>query len=237
MRFGRVVVACGFLAGYSAAAFADTTPLPDPEIAIDIGSDSAAIGPGVPFQSDTTIGGGGITYFYNPNLGFITQLVFSVQVQTGLSSSQFSCFNDGSDATFGGFFLSCSDVYDSGSGLLTITFSGVNPPDPSSEATCETEVGEHEGIPPLQAGCPGVGQFGIDLNNVVDGVHQTTGSWNTVSPNSDFSLTFTTTNVQDDGVNVAPEPSTMIPLAGAFLLIGIFARRRLRPGTRSANSN
>jgi hypothetical protein len=215
-------------------ARADLTPPVDPEIAIDIGSDSTAIGPGVPFYSDTTLNGGGVTYFYNPNSGFITQLAFLVQVQTGLSQSQFSCFNDGSDGTFGGFFLNCSPVYDSGSGLLTLTFFGTSAA--HVEGGCDTEVGEHEGIPPLQAGCTGQGQFGVDLNNVVDGVHQTTGSWNSVSPNQDFSLTFDTTGVQVNGADVVPEPSTMLPLAGACLLIAIFARRRLLHRTTALRS-
>lgn len=231
MLLGRFMVACSLMAGLSVVARADLTPV-DPEIAIDIGSDSTAIGPGVPFYSDTTIGGGGVTQFYNPNSGFITELVFQVPVNNGT----FNCYNDGSDGTFGGFFLGCSALYNSQNGILTITFSGVNPPD--EDSGCDTEVGEHEGIPPLQAGCTGRGQFGVDLNDVIvvnnQNVHLTNGSWNNVSNPPNSQLTFITTNVQANGVDVAPEPSTLLPLAGGFLLIGILARRRWRPGAQSA---
>jgi hypothetical protein len=219
MLHGRCVVACSFLAGWSAVAFADIAPLPDPEIAIDIGSQSDPINVNTQFQ---TVNGGGTFGYFNPTNGFITELAFQVQVNPGT----FNCSNPG------GYFLNCSAIYDTDNGLLTITFFGTNPQEPG-EPPEETEQGEGEGIPPLLAGCappnqdlPGcnqVGHFTISLNDP----NLTTGSWNLVNPNPDAPLQFTTTSVEANGVDVTPEPSTMLPLAGACLLIAIFARRRL----------
>jgi hypothetical protein len=200
MFLERFVVTCGLLAGLSSAARADLT---DPDIGIDIGSQSGPIAVGTTFQP---INGGGILDFFNATNGFITKLVFQVTVPPDLT---FACNNPG------GFFHNCSPLL-SGN-ILTITFFGTDPQEPT-EPPVDTEVGEFEGIPPLMPGCTnphdpgcnGVGDFGINLNDF----GQPTGTW----PN----VTFQTVEV-----DVTPEPSALLPLGAAVLLMFGLATRRL----------
>jgi hypothetical protein len=229
MLLGRLVVGWSFLAGLSAVAWANLTPPPDPDIGFDIGDQSSPFNLNSQFQ---TVNGGGVSFFFNPTNGFITEVAFQVAVNAGT----FNCFNDPQNGhTYAGFFLNCSTVFDNG--LLTITFFGTNPPG-EEEPPGDTEQGEHEGIPPLLPGCLAtpdadgcnvVGHFGINLNDA----GLTTGSWDSVNPNPGSPLVFTTTSIQVNGVELTqtPEPSTMLPLAGACLLIAIFGRRRLRHRT------
>ncbi len=199
----RFVLSIALLAGFSAAARADIIP-DDPEILIDVGSDSQAIVNGE--NTFNLQGGTGTTDFYNPFSNFITQFVFTRTLSTGLTNV-FTCSSQ--------FFLNCTTDYESNSGKLTLTFFGVNPQEPD-ENPFDTERGEFEGIPPLAPDCqpPHQDDAGCDAGHFFV---RLTG-WDAVG--------FTDSISMNTEITAAPEPSAFAFLAAACAGIAL-ARRRL----------
>ena len=220
---GRVWCASALLAVFSLAGLASTIP-GDPDIALDPG------GASMPLMTGTNFAEGQPTDYYNPFAEIINALTFQVSMNTGLTCSNvgtsLNCGVAGSFTCASGYFLTCGFLYDSGTGGLTINFSGANPWD--GDPT-DSLVGKMEGIPPLLPGClptpenPGqpdtkgcsvVGHFEIGLKG-----------WSQAESPLLFSGTprFTVTNV-----GLSPEPSTAL-LFGPLLLLGAgLAGRRAR---------
>ena len=193
------------LAVVSFSALADPTPV-DPEILIDVGfgSPGITVPPGV--NSVQPCGSNSCTYdFINDTGGIITGFRFQTTVNTGLSSSLFTC----SDPKM--YFLGCSANYTSATGNLEYVFTGVKPPDGDENITQDTEFFEQEGIP---VG----GDFVITLN----GWQQNTE----IFPNNGTPLQL------DNAFTATPEPSQLVLLAVASLLLvsiaGIVRRREKR---------
>lgn len=230
MRGTWVLKAGAVLMGLSAVAWGGV--IQDPAMGVEGGVFSDPIGVGVTF---IPVNGGGVFGFFNPFATFITALDFQVQIRTGLSSSliaaAFTCNDQSTTASPNPFFLNCSISYDSVTGLLGISFFGVNPMTPDT-TPFDTEIGKREGIPPLAIpcrppapeDCSPRGHFAITLNNNFSVSTDSSGGWRPgASPDLfDTVPTITTTAVTLD----APEPGTLLlglPLLGVFLL-----RRRAR---------
>ena len=231
MRGIWVLKAGAILTLLSAAAWGGV--IHDPAMGVEGGVFSDPIGAGVNFIPNGD--GGGVFGFFNPFDTFITALDFQVQIRTGLSSSliaaAFTCNDQNTTASPNPFFLNCSVGYDAVSGLLNISFFGVNPLTPD-DTPFDTEIGKQEGIPPLAIpchltpdDCTPRGHFAITLNNNFSVAPGSSGGWNPrISPDLfDTTPTITTLSVTVDAV---PEPSTLLlglPLLGVILL-----RRRVR---------
>jgi hypothetical protein len=204
--------------------------LSDPSMGVKVGSLSE---PFLAGGSIMPVNGGGVFGYYNPFSTFITSLEFDVTIKTGLSpidvSKAFVC-NDAK--TPGGnanpFFLNCGVAYNLDSGLLLISFFGVNPPS-------ESGAGGQEGIPPLLPGCghtpdgPGctvVGHFLITLNDNFSIQGDPSGGWS-VARSPDL---FTTDPViRIDGV---PEPSSGVLLFGGLAGLSFLAWKSARRSAR-----
>src|SRR5579871_106122 len=217
----RLLCTCLLSVGLG-TAWADSVPFADPDIAIDVGSDSAPIQPGT--TSFALTNGGGVFGFYNPFSTFITKLVFDTTLLTGLPGNLFNCQSNQ-------FFQNCAAQYTSSTGDLTITFSGVNPEEAPADPT-DPETGEFEGIPPLLPGCAGtpdaagcvnVGHFLISLNNNFSfDQSNPNGGWAPFA-DSEGGIDFNTQ------ISTAPEPSEMfLTGAGCWLAIGSKLRRRTK---------
>lgn len=202
--FKQLIFVTTILAAVSGVAGAD--PI-DPDIAIDDGCCSTGIFVGASFGP--TANGGGLFDFENDLGSTITELVLT----TTLDPNSIVHCNSG-------FFLFCGVSFNGDT--LTLDFHGVNPPDARNEPRCDTEFGEHEGIPIVQAGCvstngspiPGHFIFNLNNGNVPTGDK---GGWT-----DDFTVTRI--------VLATPEPSAILLLATGVLLAGGIARRQRRRG-------
>jgi len=178
---------------------------------------------------------GDCTFVFNNDTGnIITSLSFSMTIATGLTqaeiASAFSC-SQGEGGVVGplGYFLTCGESYNPLSGLLTYSFSGVNPPIlgescPSGNCT-PSETGGPTGIPPDTV--PTDPEFSIVL----------TGWVSTATVSDPISLFPNGLPTFADTFTDAPEPSTFVFVAIAFLITAgavQFRRRRLAASRRSA---
>ena len=221
-----LAVGCLFLGVVSGLRAGTIT---DPTMGVDAGSFSD------PLNSNTIItpiNGGGVFGYYNATSSIITSLVFQTTITTGLTDDQiaaaFSCQQSNP------FFLGCSVGYTKATGVLEITFSGVNPAD--GDETTNNEVDEQEGIPPLLAGCEltpdslacnTVGHFVITLN---DGfaLTGTSGGWSAAA-NPDLFTVDPHFGVQSVGIEaLVPEPGSAVLLGFALLTVGVVAGIRAR---------
>jgi hypothetical protein len=231
MRGTWVLRAGAILTLFSAAAWGGV--IQDPAMGVEGGVFSDPIGTGVTFIPNGS--GGGVFGFFNPFDSFITALDFQVQIRTGLSSSliatAFTCNDQSTTSSPNPFFLNCSVNYDSLTGLLGISFFGVNPMTPDA-TPFDTEIGKQEGIPPLALpcrppapeDCSPRGHFAITLNNNFSVSPEASGGW---SPQISPDLFDRTPTVTTTAVTLAtPEPSTL--LLGLPLLGLIVLRRRTK---------
>ena len=124
-----------------------------------------------------------------------------------------------------GYFLNCGDTYNSVSGMLTYTFSGVLPPQGAEVCPLGNCAPDQRGIPPDTV--PTDPEFSIQLTGWLAGA--TVDDMNVFANGMlpVFTNTFTAT----------PEPSTLAFLGFAFLLtVGAaqLRRRKLAASRRSA---
>ena len=216
------VIGFSLLGVIGAAAWAGT--IKDPQMGIEDASFSPPIATGAMF---VPVNGGGTFDFQNDTGHTIISLTFLTTIGINLSPTQisdnFSCNQPATGPTSDPFFLGCFIDYSPRSGNLTIMFSGVNPNEPGVEG-CDTEVGEHEGIPTTVPDCPGVGHFLVTLNDnfAPTGAQGGWGVDPTLFPNG--TPTFTVANIGFD----VPEPATWLLLTPALMGIGILSRRRRR---------
>ncbi|MBZ5723419.1 MAG: PEP-CTERM sorting domain-containing protein [Acidobacteriia bacterium] len=200
-------------------------------MSVEAGSLSQAIGTGINFSPDP-VNGGGLFGFFNGTGGFITALVFQTQIVAGLSDATIQgAFNCNAANPF---FLGCAVAYAPANGLLTISFSGVNA-EPPGEPPGDPEIGEHEGIPPLLpgcaltpdgAGCTVVGHFLVTLNDNF-AVTGNVGGWTPGKNPALFDVLPTFTPIEIDST-ATPEPSTLVLLATALLVLAGLSGRRVR---------
>lgn len=226
----------------AASASADIV---DPTAGVEAGSFSQPITGLGSFNPAGSPGTPGVIGLYNNTGAFITQLVLSTTIKTGLSNStiasSFGCNSATTALAPNPFFLNCGVTYNSVNGGLTIKFFGVNPSTGDEPDANDNEVGEHEGIPPILSsclatpdgpGCTDVGHFALVFNNdyrpTTDPNHPVIfNSWTdpaNFGPNGALGSSIPT--FDPPGVTTAPEPSmTLLSLAGAAALL-LRARRR-----------
>ena len=201
MRIATVVSILFLAAG--TAAMADGV-LQDPEILIDSGCCSIPLSTGINTVQPT--GAGTVTYdFFNDTANIVTSFRFQTMINTGLSATAAGSFTC---ADPGGFFLGCIPSYNSMTGNLLYTFSGVNPSD-GDENGGDTEVGEQEGI-------PSGGHFIITLNG-----------W-TPNAMSNGETLYRNLPTLDNTFTTTPEPSSALILGGGLLLFVMLRRRTAR---------
>ena len=239
MSLKHLLVRCGWLLVLSAAA-ARAGVISDPQMGVEAGDLSQPITTGVNFIPNS---GGGVFGFYNGTGQIITELVFQTTILSGLNLTQdqingvFTCNAPSTSGHPNPFFLDCSVGYVNLTGLLTISFYGVYPPDgdelPTDPFPQANEVGEQEGIPPILPGCSSnpdsdacrdVGHFLITLNTDF-AVAGASGGWSNTATPGIFTPSGPTFTVAE--VDAAPEPSPAILLAPALLcLVGIARKAR-----------
>src|SRR5215469_1511252 len=219
MKPHTVFYALALFAGFSFFARADV--LPDPEIAVDLGSLSSKFAPNapclpvVPGTNTPAANGGGVCDFYNASNSDITLLALQATVNRTLTpNSGFSSlegFNCNPDGVFTTCLITIPNLAPAMNDVVIFQFFGTD--------------GTHPGIDPLPAGClshPDAvgcttsGHFAFNLNNgnVLTG---DVGGWtgNDAGTFKALSAQFAT-----------PEPSlTWLLGAGSVLIFG-FARRR-----------
>ena len=229
MLLKRLLVRYGWLLVFAAAARAGV--ITDPTMGVEAGDLSYPIATGVNLIPNN---GGGVFGFYTPTESIITGLVFQTTIQRGLLpgdiAAAFICSDASTpDTPKNPFFLHCSFGYDQPTGLLTISFYGVNPPDGDELPTDqyqEDEAGpyEHEGIPPLKkgceltpeaVGCTDIGHFLVTLNDNFATTGDNSGGWSNPIGVAEIDTS-------------APEPSPAIPLAAALLCLAAIARKARR---------
>ena len=232
------ILIVGLAAAIGTFGFAGT--IPDPTMGVQGGSLSDPISIGSTLIPSG--GGGGEFGFYNPFPNFITALTFDVLIKPNLDvtlgfgpATLFTC-NDASNPTLANpFFLNCGVTYDNGSGLLAISFFGVNPNDDNDST--DNEQGEQEGIPPLLpgcadnpdgAGCTDVGHFIITLDNNF-GVGSDNGGWSVANSSALFS-TDPTPGVAD--ITTTPETSSAAFLLAGLAGLALFGRKLTRRTSR-----
>lgn len=212
----------GCVAFLAVAGIASADLLSDPDMSMDAGSFSSPLSQ---FTGFVPPNGGGILDLYNDTGKLLTSFGLTTTVKTGLTQTQVNEFlcNTGPSP----FFLSCGISYNSATGALTISFSGVNPPD--GDESTSGEIGEQEGIPALKAGCTdqnadsnackGQGHFAISFNNNFSFSGDVGGWSSTASPDLfnagpvEFTL-------------AAPEPSALLLFATVLLGAALLARKR-----------
>jgi hypothetical protein len=218
----------GFLLTVCGTAWAGIIPgPPDPDIAMDAGSFSSAIGVGVQFAP---INGGGIFGFFNGLGGVITSLTLQTNALPGLNADQVATFQCRQPTSF---FHNCTISYTGATGLLSVNFSGTDPLDGDEDT--DPEIFEFEGIPPIPAGCTdsesefcqSKGHFGINLNDgdIFTPPGQGSGGWSVANSPTLFAQDpiFTVTDIQ-----LAPEPAPFALLAVPLLLLASRFRKRNR---------
>jgi hypothetical protein len=228
MRFKGLLRLCGAAGALAAAAWGGV--IKDPQMGLDSDGFSDPLTRSSVFSPNN---GGGIFQFYNATGSQIVGLTFGTDILPGLSqqivANNFSCNSQSTNALPNPFFKNCAIDYTPASGLLTISFFGVNPLDRDSRP--ETEAGEHEGIPPLPpgcgltpdlGGCANIGHFLITLNNNF----ATTGAAGGWSADSNPALFSTNPVFGVLDIQTAPEPAPALLVLGALAGLAWFARRR-----------
>ena len=182
----------------------------------------------------------GVFGMYNDTGAILTALFLHTTINTGLTAadinSSFTCNSGAANP----FFLNCGFSYSSATGSLTISFFGVNPPDGDEFTGLDTEIGEQQGIPPINprcftnpnaVNCNNVGHFAFVFNNGFLTSGDLVNGWNTNTRSTANPNTFLfSVQPQFDApqFTAAPEPCSLLLLGGGIFALGALSRRRLR---------
>jgi hypothetical protein len=185
----------------TAAVAGHATLLQDPNMEVDNGGDAIGITSGIN-QVQPCGGSRTCDYsFFNDTGAIITSFTFETTIAMNLSpdaQASFTCSDPG------GFFKTCTTMYDPPTGDLEYSFSGVFPPIGNANGP-----GEERGIAPGAIFTIGLNGWVPDAMSAGQTLYEGLPTFTT--------STFTTS---------APEPSTLIGLGSGLLFFGLMWRRR-----------
>jgi hypothetical protein len=225
-RFVGALLLCW---GPAAALAAGIPPPPDPEIAMDVLSFSDPVSLGYRM---IPVNGGGIFGFFNDLGATLTRIEIDTFARPDLDpllvAGAFHC------AQPIAYFHNCTIGYTAGTGLVSIVFSGVDPPGAGNQFEAP---GFFFGVPPVPPQCAidtpecaGIGHFAINLNDG-DSRGAPSGGWS-VERSPELFATDPVLVVTD--LQTVPEPATFALFTLPLALMALRAskvRRRLVPPT------